>query len=169
MLSQKIDESACTAIAVMEKNYGNDFLNAKDEEFKMSKEFPIDTEDFNPFGELIGLKFIEMGEGWSKCEIKIEERHYNPHYVAHGGVIYSLADTGMGATLYTLIPEDELCATIEIKIVYFKAVTKGTLFCETKVINKGKRIVTMESEIRNEEDELIAKALGTFCVFKKKS
>jgi acyl-CoA thioesterase len=64
--------------------------------------------------------------------------------------------------------EDELCATIETKIVYFKAVTSGTLVCDTKVVHRSKRIAAMESEISN-DGNLVAKALGTFSVFKAKA
>ena len=78
-----------------------------------------------------------------------------------------MADSGMGATLYSCIDEDEICATIEIKIVYFKAVRSGTLTCDTKLVHKGKRIATLESEIRQGE-YLIAKALGTWSIFKEK-
>ena len=74
----------------------------------------------------------------------------------------------MGAALYSCMDQDELCATIETKIVYFRAVTSGTLVCDTKVVHRSKRIATMESEISN-DGQLVAKALGTFSVFKAKT
>jgi uncharacterized protein (TIGR00369 family) len=83
----------------------------------------------------------------------------------HGGVLYSMADTGMGAALYSLLESDELCATVEIKISYFKSVKEGTLICDTKVIHKGKTIGALDSEIANNET-LVAKASGTFSIFK---
>ncbi|MFQ5799204.1 MAG: PaaI family thioesterase, partial [Bacteroidota bacterium] len=84
-----------------------------------------------------------------------------------GGVIYSMADTGMGAALYTDLNEEEICTTIEIKIVYLKAVNSGTLTCDTSVTHKSRRIAVLESEIRNDE-HLIAKAIGTFYIAKGK-
>jgi acyl-CoA thioesterase len=63
------------------------------------------------------------------------------------------------------LEENELCATIEIKIVYFKAVSSGTLTCDTRVIHMSKRIAALESEIKQDEN-LVAKALGTYSVFK---
>jgi len=76
-----------------------------------------------------------------------------------------MADTGMGGALYSCLEEDELGATVELKINYFAAVTSGLLTCDTKIINKGKKIAVLESEIKNEE-RLIAKAMGTFSIFK---
>ena len=124
----------------------------------------MEKEGFNPFGELIGLRFKGFGDGKSRCVLEADERLYNPHRVLHGGVIYSMADTGMGAALYSFLDEDELCTTIEIKIFYLKAVTSGTLVCDTEVINRTKRIAVLESEIR-EGEQLVAKANGTFYIF----
>lgn len=130
----------------------------------MPKEIPVELEGFDPFGDLIGLQFVKCENGFSRCLLKIEEKLLNPHRTLHGGVAYSMADTGMGAALYTCMNEDELCATIEIKIVYFKAVTSGTLECDTRLVHMSKRIATLESEIKRDGD-IVAKALGTFSIF----
>lgn len=133
----------------------------------MPKIFPLNSEGFNPFGELIGLNFSKCEKGYSQCVLEVNEKLLNPHRVLHGGVIYSMADTGMGGALYSYLDEDELCATIEIKIVYFTAVTSGILTCNTKLIHKSKNIAVLESEIKNDA-RLIAKAIGTFSIFKVK-
>jgi acyl-CoA thioesterase len=133
----------------------------------MPKKFPLNTEGFHPFAELIGLKFTKSKKGYSECVLEINERLLNPHKVVHGGVVYSMADTGMGAALYPLLDEDELCATVEIKIAYFAAIASGILVCKTKVIHKGKRIAVLESEIES-NGRLIAKAIGTYSIFKAK-
>ncbi len=130
----------------------------------MPKKFPLESAGFNPFGELIGLNFHKCEKGYSQCTLEVNEELLNPHKVLHGGVIYSMADTGMGAALYSYLGDDELCATIEIKIVYLTAVTSGVITCDTKLIHRSRRIAVMESEIRNDES-LIAKAIGTFSIF----
>ncbi len=130
----------------------------------MSKKFPLKSKGFNPFGELIGLNFTKVENGYSQCTLEVNQNLFNPHMVLHGGVIYSMADTGMGGALYTMLVENELCATVEIKINYFKAVKSGNLTCNTKVIHKGKRIAVMESEIKN-NGNLVAKAIGTYSIF----
>ncbi len=133
----------------------------------MPKKFPLESGPFNPFGELIGLNFSECKNGFSRCALEVTEKLFNPNKVLHGGVVYSLADTGMGAALYSDLAEDELCATVEIKIAYFVAVTSGTLTCETRVIHRSRRIAVLESEVRN-NGRLTAKAMGTFSVSKAK-
>lgn len=134
----------------------------------MPKKFPLDQKGFNPFGELIGLKFTKCEEGHSQCVLEISEHLINPHRVLHGGVIYSMADTGMGAALYSFLEDDELCTTVEIKIAYFAPVTSGFLTCNTKLIHKSKKIASLESEV-HKGGQLIAKATGTFYIYKTKT
>ena len=132
------------------------------------KEMLKNGSGFHPFAELIGLDFTEMEDGSSCCSIGICDQLLNPHKVVHGGVIYSMVDTGMGGALYTQLEPDELCATVEIKINYFKAVSSGILDCFTRVVNKGKRIAVLESDVTL-GSELIAMALGTYSIFPSKT
>jgi acyl-CoA thioesterase len=131
------------------------------------KKFPLNAEGFHPFAQLIGLKFTACKKGYSECVLEINAKLLNPHRVVHGGVVYSMADTGMGAALYPHLDKDEICATVEIKIAYFAALASGLLTCKTKVIHKGKRIAVLESEIEGNR-RLIAKAIGTYSIFKTK-
>jgi acyl-CoA thioesterase len=131
----------------------------------MSENAPQTHEGHNPFGELLGLNFTSMEDGHSQCSLEIREDLFNPYGVLHGGVIYSLADTGMGGALYSRLKEGELCSTVEIKIVYLRPVVSGTLSCDSTVIRRGRRLAFIESEILR-GDRLIAKATGTFSIFK---
>ncbi len=128
-------------------------------------EFPKLSKGFHPFGELIGLNFTKVRKRFSQCQIEVRNDLLNPHKVVHGGVMYSMADTGMGGALYPSLPEGTLCATLEIKINYFKPVYSGTLVCNTKLIHQGKASAVLESEIINNE-EIVAKAIGTYSIFK---
>ena len=130
----------------------------------MSKEFPKDMKGFHPFGELIGFQFTKARKGYSQCVLDVDEKLFNPHGVLHGGVLYAMADTGMGGALYALLDKEELCATIEVKINYFKVVKSGNVTCDTKVVNKGNKVAVMESELLN-NGVLVAKALGTYSIF----
>jgi acyl-CoA thioesterase len=117
------------------------------------------------FQLLVGFDVTERGEGISRCELEVEEKHLNPHRVVHGGVVYTLADTGMGAAVYSVLEPHESCATIELKVVYIAPVRAGRLVCESRVVH---RVIVLESEVRN-GDRLAAKALGTFAVFEDSS
>jgi len=132
----------------------------------MTEKIPKTPKPANRFCNLIGLQFTEMEKGFCRTELKITDSHLNPYGSLHGGVIYTLADTGMGGALSTLLEEDERCATIEIKINYLKSVRSGRLTCNTKVIHKGKNIAFLESVVKDYQDRPLATATGTFNIFK---
>tara|TARA_Y100000385_G_scaffold158010_1_gene163885 strand:- start:1728 stop:2111 length:384 start_codon:yes stop_codon:yes gene_type:complete len=118
----------------------------------------------HPFADLLGLSVDSKQSGKSTCSIAFTERLLNPNNVVHGGVIYSMADTGMGGALMSLLGDGQLCATIEIKIMYLKPAGHHDLVCNTEVIKQGRRVAILESEVLS-GGELIAKATGSFAVF----
>lgn len=117
----------------------------------------------NPFGKLIGLRLSEWGDGVCIYHLTVSEEHLNPNGVVHGAVIYALADTGMGGALVSSLPEGQQCATIEIKISYYRPARSGELSGKAHVVRLGKRIAFMAAEVHN-NDTLIAQATGTFAI-----
>ncbi len=118
----------------------------------------------HPFGDLIDLRVDEQGPGNSTLTLEVAPRHLNPHAVVHGAVIYALADTGMGAALYPTLAEGEICATIEIKISYFRPVQEGRLRCMTQLVNRGRTIANLESRVYR-DTTLVAQANGNYAIF----
>jgi acyl-CoA thioesterase len=119
----------------------------------------------HPFADLIGLSIDEQRAGYGRCSLAVSNKHLNPHRVVHGAVIYALADTGMGLALYPTLTEGELCATIEIKINYFKPVTTGPLHCVTEVLNRGRTVANIESKVYVGAT-LVAQANGNYAIFR---
>ncbi len=122
----------------------------------------------SPFIKLLGLAIEKLENGYCRSSLEIKDDFLNKHKVVHGGVIYSMADISMGVAVYSTLKKDEETATIEIKINYLKPAKTNILICEAKVIQKGKNIAVLESEIKA-HDFLVAKAIGTFTIFKNKS
>lgn len=118
----------------------------------------------HPFGELINLHVEEQRCGFSKLSLDVSDHHLNPHQVVHGAVVYALADTGMGSALYPTLADGEICATIEIKINYFRPITGGRITCTTTVVNRGKSVANLESRVFV-EDHLVAQANGNYAIF----
>ena len=118
----------------------------------------------HPFADLIDLHVEEQRAGFSKLSLTVMKHHLNPHDVVHGAVIYALADTGMGLALYPTLSEGEICATIEIKINYFKPIATGLVVCNTEIVNRGKTVANLESRVFS-GDVLVAQANGNYAIF----
>jgi acyl-CoA thioesterase len=117
----------------------------------------------------VGTNFNERPlEGKARMTMVVQEFHMNGNGVVHGGALFTLADTAMGAALFSTLEPDELCATIEIKIGYFKPVLEGKLVCTAEVVNKGKTIASIEASI-HQGDVLVSKSSGTFTIYRRKT
>jgi acyl-CoA thioesterase len=121
----------------------------------------------HPFAELIGFQVTERHNGQCETVLEIEDNHRNPHGVVHGAVIYALADTGMGGALTSTLREGQICSTIEIKINYLRPGIKGKLRCQTGIVSQGKRTAVLESDVFDDQERLLARAMGTFMILEK--
>lgn len=119
----------------------------------------------HPFAELLDMQVVEQLDGQGRMRLEVGPDHLNPHGVVHGAVLYALADTGMGLALYPSLAEGEICATIEIKINYFKPVHGGVLDCQTQVVNRGRSVANLESRLFV-GGRLVAQANGNYAIFK---
>lgn len=116
------------------------------------------------FADLVGLRHVSRSAGTSRYEVDAGEEHFNPNGVVHGGLAFTLADTGTGSALWTLLERDEGCATIEMKISYLKPAKSGHLVCDSRVLHREGNIATIESEVRSGED-VIARAVAVYAIF----
>ncbi|MEO8102612.1 MAG: PaaI family thioesterase [Betaproteobacteria bacterium] len=122
----------------------------------------------HPFAKLLNLQIDEQREGHSALSLVVTRDHLNPNRVVHGAVVYAMADTGMGTALHPTLAAGEICATIEIKINYFKPVTTGRLTCITEIVNRGRTIANLESRVFLDKT-LVALANGNFAIFTPRS
>jgi acyl-CoA thioesterase len=121
-----------------------------------------------PFIEHVGLRIAEQRAGYSRCALTVAPHHFNGAGVVHGGVIFTLADTGMGAALIPMLHDGERCATVEIKINYFKPVLQGEMTCTTELVQRAKSLAWLESSVQV-DGTLVARASGTYAVIRRAS
>lgn len=121
----------------------------------------------HPFAEHIGMHVEPTGAGHSRSTLTVAPHHLNPHGVVHGAVLCALADTGMGAALYTRLEAGQSCATIEIKMSFLAPARGRELRCETELLRKGRAVAHLESRIYS-DGELAATASASYAVFARR-
>jgi acyl-CoA thioesterase len=119
-----------------------------------------------PFGWQVGLHYIERSPGRVTAMIDVDHAHHNPGHVAHGGVIFTLADSAMGAATFTLLEPGQRCTTAELKLNYIAPVITGKVTATATVVNKRRRLAVLTAEVRNEQGELVGLAQGTFAIIR---
>ncbi len=118
----------------------------------------------NNFGRLLDMNFNIVKHGEVVYSMEITKEHLATPIAAHGGSISALMDASMGVcALSEVILENKVVSTIEMKLSFVAPALLGdTLTAQANVIKKGRRILFVEGEIRNQEGKLISIASGTF-------
>jgi len=121
-----------------------------------------------PFQTLLGFS-IEHGDGEAWSRIEIIDDHRNPNRVAHGAIPFALMDTAMGGAVMSQVDEGCFCATIEIQTRFHRPASDGLLTAHARIIAPGRRVVQLSAETRDQQDQLIASATGSFAIIRPRS
>jgi uncharacterized protein (TIGR00369 family) len=121
----------------------------------------------NPFWSLLGMELVEIKRGWAKIRMPYSEKLANGTGVAHGGAIFSPADSAVGMALVGLLNRDENISTLEMKINYLKPFSGGEIIAEARIVHKGAMTAIGDVDVKDGQGNLIAKGLATYAIFKK--
>ncbi len=78
------------------------------------------------FAKHCGIELIDVGDGWARAQMRIEDHHLNGVDVVHGGAVFSLADLVFAAAANS---HGTVAVAINASIWYMKAGSSGALFC----------------------------------------
>ena len=113
------------------------------------------------FTESLGFRTLGMHAGAFVIELAIARRHLSRAERVHGGILFSLLDTALGRAVLEELPPGRGCATVEIKINYFRPVQQGILRAAGRCVQKTRSLAYAEGDVVNEEGKLLARATGT--------
>ena len=88
----------------------------------------------HPFADLVGFSVSERTEKQCVTELTLEKKHLNPNGVVQAACSTPSPTRAWGALMETL-PAGHYCATIEIKIAYFRPAKEGTVRCVTELVH----------------------------------
>lgn len=119
---------------------------------------------WNKFGNDLEMTFDIEEPGRVVYRMPILDKHLATTRAAHGGSIAALADATLGVGALSKVCEDgKIVSTVEFKISYFHPANLGDIVIGTSfVLRKGRSLLFIEAELKNQEGVLIAKASGTF-------
>jgi acyl-CoA thioesterase len=123
-------------------------------------------DSIGPLGDVLGIVSELRQDGRSRMRANADVGFFNPNGVLHGGVIYTMVDTGMGGAVTSLLQENEYCLTIELKISYLAQVREGAIIADTDVIKLGRNVAFTESKVRDANDKLVATASGSMFILR---
>ncbi|MED4352820.1 PaaI family thioesterase [Schinkia azotoformans] len=119
---------------------------------------------FHFLGHSLGIELAVENEAVMHLGLHNENRYGN----AQGGAIYTLADVTIAKQIIDKLPDDKNVYTLEMKMNYFKPGHGKQLHAKSSILHWGRKTVVGECDILDEGEELVAKAIGTFYVARKR-
>jgi uncharacterized protein (TIGR00369 family) len=122
--------------------------------------------NFCPYFSLLSMEIRGLSWGESLLEILVQEKHFQPFGLVHGGVLASLIDAAAFWAVYTQVPEELGMTTVELKLNYLAPLSTGRMIARGKSLRVGKTLCLGEASIVNEEGALLAHGTSTMMILK---
>ena len=122
------------------------------------EEHDLDAE----FAADMGIEFLGLVDGATTLQLELSQKHMSRANRAHGGVLFTLLDSALGRSILNHLPPGRGCATVEIKVNYFRPVQRGRITARAWKRELTRSLGYAEGEILNQEGKVLARASGTF-------
>jgi len=111
------------------------------------------------FSQWLGIELVAIKEGYSKILLRIRPEMINAIGIAHGGIVFSLADTALALACNG---RNKASVTLESAINFIKPVHENdTITAETTEIHNGQSTGLYQITITNQAGSKVAVFKGT--------
>ena len=115
----------------------------------------------NPFVNFMGVQVPELGEGYAHFTLEIRPDFHNSQGFLQGGVIAALADEAVAYALFSLVSDEEMISTVEMKINFLAPAQQGLLEAQAFIRKRGRTLSLGEVEV-TQGTRLVAKGMCTY-------
>jgi uncharacterized protein (TIGR00369 family) len=116
-----------------------------------------------PFIKDLGLELISAEDGRAVVALTLAPRHLNSWSVVHGGVLMTMLDMAMAVAGRSLDAAAGGGVTVEMKTSFLQpANAAGRLLASAQLLHRTRTMSFCDAEVRDADQRLIAKAMGTF-------
>lgn len=115
----------------------------------------------------VGFSLTDIEAGKVSGEMRIEEHIKQQTGFVHGGATATFADLVMGFAAYSLVKEDQVVVTADLRISYLNPGLGEHIYARGWVIKTGSKLIFCEGEIlaiKNGIETVIAKSSATMAV-----
>ncbi len=120
----------------------------------------------SPFWTLLGMELLDARKGWARMRLPFDRKLVHPMGIAHGGAIFSIADSAVAMALIGMVDRGDAFVTVEMKLNYLLPFADGEITAEARIIHQGTKTALGDVEVRNDRDELVAKGLATYMILR---
>ena len=117
-----------------------------------------------PYFEHIGMKVRELGKGYSRVELDLQQEHINTFGAIHGGVYASILDAAAYWSVYCELDEDVGFTTINLSTNNLSMVSEGRILVEGRSIKVGRSMCLATSTAKDIDGNTLAYATSNLMI-----
>lgn len=122
----------------------------------------------NTMNELIGIKFIDVGENYLKATMPVDNRTRQAYGILHGGASATLAETvGSVASIMVVDRDQFYCVGVEINANHLRSVKEGFVIATAIPLHLGLSSHVWDIKIVDKNEKLVCVSRLTVFVKKK--
>jgi uncharacterized protein (TIGR00369 family) len=119
----------------------------------------------SPYFELLSMKILDVGIGFSLLEVRLANKHLQPFGFVHGGVFASIIDAAAFWAVFSGIEDPNAGATtVDLKLNYLAPAVSGKLIAKGRQIKLGKTLGYAEATVTDENGRLLAHGTSTLMI-----
>ncbi|MFD2936608.1 hotdog fold thioesterase [Spirosoma flavum] len=135
----------------------------------MKAGFDLTTLDFlntDSIGTLLGIEFVEAGDGYLIARMPVDKRTHQPFGILHGGASVVLAET-LGSVASWMLLEDpakQRAVGLEINANHIRSVREGWVYGRCTPIHTGRTTHVWDIRITDEQGKLVCVSRLTIAI-----
>jgi len=134
-----------------------------DIEAEVERAMAVDSDLFT----IVGFKVVKVRSGRVELSFPYSRAVTRRGGMVHGGIVMYSLDNACGIAAMTVNPgTDQL--TLELNVSFLRPLKKGPFRAIGKVVRAGNSVIVVEGEVRDAEEELCAKSLGSWFIVRQR-
>lgn len=130
---------------------------------KQVAEYMLNQDEFSKW---MDIQLIEVKENYCLIEMPIKKEMINGLKTVHGGITFSFADSALA---FSSNNSGDAAVALNCIINFTKAGKEGDIFrAESVLVNSTRKTAIYDIKITNQNEELVAKFVGTVYKIGKK-
>lgn len=117
-----------------------------------------------------GLRLVESRPGYARLELEVQPHHRGGGgtLAVNGAILAYMADVSTGLTALTVWESAEAAqVTVSLNLVYLRPIYGELAIAEGRIVHRGKVLIWVETDIKDAQGQMCAKATGIMRVFNR--
>jgi uncharacterized protein (TIGR00369 family) len=117
-----------------------------------------------PFARAAGVELVAAAPEEVRARLAWTAERCTAGGILHGGALMTLADSAGGLCAYLNLPDGATTATVESKTNFLRPVPAGSVEAVARPVNVGRRLILVQTELRDGDGRLVALTTQTQAV-----